>query len=83
MVDVDDFLCRQLGFDWGHPTLNSYFGSVPPDFAMDDVDCVGQEQHVQECSYTEYDNCYSDQGAGVICHYDTDKEGTINLHIYT
>ena len=60
----------QLGFAWGEATRESYFGDVfTSNFAMDDIRCVGDEEHLQDCEYDSVDNCSPDEGAGVICHY--------------
>ncbi len=62
-------VCRQLGFSSAHyATKKSHFGPVPSDFAMDDVSCKGTEARLQDCRYDHYDNCESDEGAGVACH---------------
>merc|ERR1712013_784650 len=45
--------CRQLGFTDGTKTTSSYFGSVPSHFAMDDVNCSGNEEALQECGYNK------------------------------
>merc|ERR1712013_873081 len=65
--------CRQLGFTDGTKTTSSYFGSVPSHFAMDDVNCSGNEEALQECGYNKSDNCGSDEGAGVKCFDSTAK----------
>jgi hypothetical protein len=59
--------CRQLGYTYGHPTCCSEYGSVPGDFAMDNMHCTGQESSLQECFYHENGNCETSQGAGVQC----------------
>ena len=63
------FYCfRQLGFDGGFVT-SDYFGDVPSKFSMDNVDCDGVEQHIQDCTYTDEngENCSSSEGAAVYC----------------
>ena len=63
-------LISQLGFDWGEETTDSHFGQVfTGNFAMDDVSCNGDEEHLQDCEYDSVDNCGLGEGAGVICHY--------------
>ena len=47
--------------------LDSAFGDVPSNFQMDDVDCTGYESSLWDCQYTQYDNCGSTEGAGVVC----------------
>jgi len=61
-------VCKQLGFSTGKATIESKFGRVPMDFAMDDVVCTGEEATIQECDYIWDDNCNSGEGAGVVCH---------------
>ena len=64
------FFISQLGFDWGEETIESQFGDVfTSNFAMDDIRCNGDEEHLQDCEYDSVDNCGPGEGAGVICHY--------------
>ena len=58
---------RQLGFTYGLPITNSYYGTVPSLFSMDDVQCTGSESSIQECEYILRDNCSEREGAGIIC----------------
>ena len=60
---------RQLGFDWGNKTTGSHFGSVPSDFAMDNVDCSPNDNSIQDCDYKDNANedCEASNGAGVYC----------------
>jgi hypothetical protein len=60
-------VCRQLGFNTTIARTESYFGSVPGEFAMDGVICVGNEETIQQCSYSTQDDCGPDEGAGVEC----------------
>ena len=62
-------LSRQLGFHSGTATVESYFGTVPSAFSMDDVGCNATDTTIQDCSYTdEYnENCGQNEGAGVEC----------------
>lgn len=59
-------VCRQLGFNTG--TAAYHFGNVPEVMAMDDVQCTGSEETLQQCTYRTYDNCAGSEGAGVECH---------------
>ena len=61
---------RMLGYCFGSPTKKSHFGSVPADFAMDNVKCVGNETSIFNCAHDTVDNCGSSKGAGVICSND-------------
>ena len=67
---------RQLGFASGTSTSNSYFGSVPNEFAMDNVNCSPSDDTIQDCEHLDEngENCSSSEGAGVICTYDTGGE---------
>ena len=46
---------------------SSTFGSVSTNFIMDDVQCDGTEETLEDCSYNPRHNCGSSEGAGVIC----------------
>ena len=48
-------------------TRESAFGQVTNDFAMDNVECNGNETSIQECTYLPEDNCGPGEGAGVVC----------------
>eukprot|EP00092_Neocalanus_flemingeri_P057378 GFUD01068188.1.p1 GENE.GFUD01068188.1~~GFUD01068188.1.p1 ORF type:complete len:310 (+),score=76.33 GFUD01068188.1:33-932(+) len=61
-------VCRQLGFSDGKAFIRSHWGSVPNDFAMDDVICNGNETTIQQCTYSTQDDCGFDEGAGVECY---------------
>ena len=56
-----------LGFSGGQPTKNSHFGRVNSLYAMDDVDCDGDEATILACPHSTRDNCGGHEGAGVIC----------------
>merc|ERR1712002_762400 len=61
-------VCRQLGYSSGNYTRNSHFGISGGDvFAMDTVECEGDEQYIQDCSYVTVDDCSELEAAGVIC----------------
>ena len=58
---------RQLGYDWGTSAhYGSYFGSVPHDFSVCDVECEGTEARLQDCGYTQAEDG-GGLGAGVFC----------------
>lgn len=64
-------IISQLGFAWGEATFRSQFGDVfTSNFAMDDIHCDGDEEHLQDCDYDSVDDCNIGEGAGVICHYE-------------
>ena len=58
-----------LGFSRNGATavLYSTYGSVVDNFIMDDVNCDGTEDSLEDCSYSPTDNCGTSEGAGVIC----------------
>ena len=58
---------RELGHDGRNFTVNSHFGHVSDDFAMDDVKCKGTEEKLLDCRYETKDNCGKKEGLGVIC----------------
>jgi len=59
-------VCRQLGFQDGVHTRNSEFGQFR-EYAMDDVDCEGTENRIQDCTYRTRHNCGPGEVAGVYC----------------
>ena len=69
---------RQLGFTYGNKTLQSKYGTVPKVFAMDDVNCNGREEILQNCKYNSADNCGGSEGAGVICYTPGELYVTMN-----
>jgi deleted-in-malignant-brain-tumors protein 1 len=60
-------VCRQLGYLYGSPTDQSFFGDVSDNFAMDDVQCSGDEEYIWGCFHVTEHNCENSEGAGVIC----------------
>jgi hypothetical protein len=63
-------VCRQLGFPLGaiSALTESPFGSVSRPFSYNDVQCVGNETTLDSCSHQNTHNCYTSNGAGVICN---------------
>ena len=61
-------VCWQLGFNSGVARTKSYFGNVPNKFTMDDINCYGDEDNIQQCSYKTSDNFNYGDGAGVECY---------------
>merc|ERR1719341_1203980 len=62
-------VCRQLGFGSGIYKIGSHYGTVSTsDFAMDNVNCSGSENYLQDCPYTATDDCGTSEGAGVHCY---------------
>ena len=72
----------------GVATGNEEFGSVSPDFIMDDVQCTGHEANIFQCSRRlEGHNCGPSEGAGVRCVPNielvggsNEKEGNVLLY---
>ena len=62
-------VCRMLGFSSNGATakLDSTYGSVSTNFIMDDVNCIGTEETLEDCNYSPTHNCGRHEGAGVIC----------------
>ena len=58
----------QLGFAGGR--AEGRFGdALTSNFAMDDVRCEGDEEHLQDCSYESVDDCGIGESASVRCYY--------------
>ena len=51
----------------GVATSRSRYGSVPADFALDDLMCNGNEESLYDCDHSSNANCGPEEGAGVIC----------------
>ena len=60
-------VCKMLGYLSGQQTIQSRFGAVPERFAMDNVECKGNESSLLDCPHLTKDDCGPDEGAGVIC----------------
>merc|ERR1712106_380323 len=59
--------CRMLGYQHGRPTRKSRYGTVPSEFALDDVMCDGSEHSLFDCDHSPHANCGKSEGAGVMC----------------
>jgi hypothetical protein len=57
-------------------TKSSKFGSVPDNFIMDNVNCLGNETSLLECSHSDGKSCGPGNAAGVVCF---DHNGIFNL----
>ena len=55
---------RMLGYSSGLPTHWSHFGAVAPNFAMDNVQCLGNETSLLDCPHLKV--CNSNNQLGVI-----------------
>ena len=62
-------VCRMLGYNSNGAIAKSgsTYGSVSTNFIMDDVNCIGTEETLEDCNYSPSHNCGSSEGAGVIC----------------
>lgn len=62
-------VCKQLGYPLGAETVSccSAYGSVPTNFAYDNVQCVGTESTLDSCNHLNVHDCVSSEGAGVVC----------------
>lgn len=74
-----DVLCRELGFPLGASEVrgNSYYpprsdiidanNDVP--FVMDEIDCIGNETSLKECSFKGWGvhDCTAEEVVGVVC----------------
>ncbi len=64
-------MCQQLGFSNATRAYSgSFFGPVPQPFSYDNVQCVGDEESLDQCPNSSPVNCNSSTGAGVICTND-------------
>uniref|UniRef100_A0A194AP14 SRCR domain-containing protein n=1 Tax=Pinctada fucata TaxID=50426 RepID=A0A194AP14_PINFU len=62
-------VCRQLGYRNGVVKKEAYYGEGSLDIIMDDVDCLGSENAIQNCRYVGKDkeNCGHSEDVGVSC----------------
>ncbi|XP_071505116.1 scavenger receptor cysteine-rich domain superfamily protein-like [Diadema antillarum] len=72
-------VCRQLGFA-GVDDHEVYFGSGVGSIHLDDVECLGSENRLVECSHRSWgsNNCDHTEDVGVRCSV-TDNEGNLRL----
>ncbi|XP_071499346.1 scavenger receptor cysteine-rich domain-containing protein DMBT1-like [Diadema antillarum] len=72
-------VCRQLGFA-GVDDSEVYFGSGIGSIHLDDVECLGTESRLVECSHRAWGsiNCDHTEDVGVRCSV-TDNEGNLRL----
>ena len=66
-IQIYFLFLRMLGYSEGRPTSNSLFGRVNDTFAMDDVQCLGDETTILDCPHRTNDDCGAGEGAGAIC----------------
>uniref|UniRef100_A0A8C6DQS8 SRCR domain-containing protein n=1 Tax=Moschus moschiferus TaxID=68415 RepID=A0A8C6DQS8_MOSMO len=63
-------VCRQLGCGWAVVALGeAHFGEGSGKILLDNVQCRGHEEHLDECSHTGWfaHNCGHGEDAGVVC----------------
>ncbi len=47
--------------------VESFYGYVDNDFSYDDISCAGDESTLDSCQHNNLENCYPNEGAGVVC----------------
>ena len=65
-------VCRMLGFngEFAKATNGSLYDEVNETFSMNEVDCQGTEDSLENCPHqiiSDTDDCDIDEAAGVIC----------------
>ena len=58
---------------------NAYFGRGDGLIAFDDVQCIGNETSIFDCSYTSDHNCVHFEDAGVVCGSQNCNDSDIRL----
>ena len=70
--DINDanVVCRMLGYGRAVSAPGyAHFGQGMPPIILDNVDCTGQENSLDECPHNGYmnHNCAHSEDAGVVC----------------
>lgn len=63
-------VCRELGYLFAKSALRyAHFGQGKDPTWLDDVDCVGNESSINDCSHAGWgvENCVHSEDASVIC----------------
>ncbi|XP_071788134.1 uncharacterized protein [Asterias amurensis] len=66
-------VCRQLGFTGAtYAWLSAHFGQGTSQILMDDINCDGNEERLQDCAFRGwgYHNCRHEEDASVTCDID-------------
>ena len=68
MVDAQ-VVCRELGFDVFNVRYNGYYGQGSGVIWLDDVNCVGNESTIENCTHSGWGihDCDHSEDAGVKC----------------
>ncbi|XP_072173260.1 uncharacterized protein [Diadema setosum] len=83
-LDDGRVVCRMLGFpDVTDVFLSAYFGQGSGEIVLDDVDCLGNEEHIiHDCDHEPIfkHNCWHSEDAGVRCSPVTNKPEYVRLN---
>lgn len=62
-------VCRQLGFATGIAKKQGNFGRGSGPIWLDNMDCTGKEERIQECKHNGFNiqNCHHGEDSGVVC----------------
>ncbi|XP_063405982.1 deleted in malignant brain tumors 1 protein-like [Mytilus trossulus] len=72
--------CRQLGYCSGHVLKSTVVDDGNGTIMLDDVDCLGSEDRLLNCSYDSYTgDCGHQHDIGVYCSFECPKSGTLRL----
>ncbi|PIK47663.1 Deleted in malignant brain tumors 1 protein [Apostichopus japonicus] len=72
-----EVVCLQLGFGGALSAPRyAFFGLGTGEILLDNVECLGSEGNLLECSYESKANCGHREDAGVVC-YELTEEGMI------
>merc|ERR1719319_1320059 len=75
-------VCKTLGMIYSTYRTSSYYGRPTTSvFAMDDIACNGNEQHIKDCPHKDdrTENCHSGEVAGVVCYKKSGSYGVLEL----